>query len=363
MIDMESCLVWDIPDETGGRNRYSKKVAEFTNSQIYSYNITDSINNDELYNEIKSPTAINTIFEHTLIKEIYELVQYASWRPPSECNTLITRGSKSLHTVQRLDQHHIHIIDGSYRGLFLHGHQYDIFKMKHPISQFILGLNRLAIRSFVQSSMHTVDTIVANSEYTKSIVESLYNREVDSVIYPPVNTTSLEPAKQADKNFYLYMGGVDAHHRIRELVKAFNQIDEQLIIAGKGDLLDEMRSISRDNIIFKGYVKGEAKRRLLSNCRALISTARHSFGRVFIEALASGRPIISVRLGYAPILLKHGCTGLLYDCGVQNLVRAVESFDDYEWDTGELVELANKYSEEEVEARWKSLIQNTARNE
>jgi glycosyltransferase involved in cell wall biosynthesis len=56
---------------------------------------------------------------------------------------------------------------------------------------------------------------------------------------------------------------------------------------------------------------------------ALMCSTREALGRVTIEAMASGRPVIGRDAGATPELIKHGQTGLLYRDGPPDLARRI----------------------------------------
>lgn len=94
----------------------------------------------------------------------------------------------------------------------------------------MFGLYRHYMRTTIQGSVHTVDDLVVNSEWTTDLVESLYNRQADEVIYPPMTLETYSPQRRTadDPEFYLYLGLVDRHHRIFELLDAFSELDQPL---------------------------------------------------------------------------------------------------------------------------------------
>jgi len=348
------CLVWDQPTEVGGLTEYPQTLAEVLDAPVYTWCLSEPAEYD--IRAFGDDTFVDSLALRTPLAEKYKTIQYANWKTPPDHDCLITRGPKTIHTVQRLNQDHIHIVDGSYRGLFLHRDQYGLIQEKGDIAQFFLGWNRLLMRTIVQGSMHTVDTLVVNSEWTADIVEGLYDRQADAIIYPPTDISDVSPADTADGSYYLYLGSIDPLHRTREVIEAFELLPYELVVAGRGSWLDEAKARAGENIAFRGYVRGEEKRRLLADCKALVVPARHSFGRVFVEALAAGRPVVAAAHGYAPYIIDDGATGLLYDPGTDNLVDAIERCEDATWETDRLTERAADYSLEEVKRRWRTLI-------
>jgi glycosyltransferase involved in cell wall biosynthesis len=72
--------------------------------------------------------------------------------------------------------------------------------------------------------------------------------------------------------------------------------------------------IGRDVTIF-GVADGAAKRRLLSRAACMIFPIcwEEPFGLVVIEAMVCGTPVVALRRGAVPELIKHGETGVIVD--------------------------------------------------
>lgn len=75
---------------------------------------------------------------------------------------------------------------------------------------------------------------------------------------------------------------------VRQVVDAFNGLNQRLIVAGKGPLEDELKQIADDNIDFVGFIEGERKHRLLGTTRGFIQNLE--FGLAPKDALAAGAP-------------------------------------------------------------------------
>jgi glycosyltransferase involved in cell wall biosynthesis len=69
------------------------------------------------------------------------------------------------------------------------------------------------------------------------------------------------------------------------------------------------------NIRWIGDVGGERKRKLMAGAQALLMPVRweEPFGMAVIEALASGTPVVAMRRGAMPVIIKDGYNGFLAD--------------------------------------------------
>jgi glycosyltransferase involved in cell wall biosynthesis len=355
------CLVWDpIEQPEGGSVEYPFMIAEMLDAPVFTHHCHPSL--EESKDPPFYPFCRDSITASLLLKsplrELYINTRYAFWKAPEEYDCIITRGPKAIHTVQRLNQDHVHIFDGSYRGFFLHEDRIEAFNEKPEFMQFLLGNFRLNRRTAIQGSIHTIDKIVAASEWVADVVESLYNREVDKVIYPPMSLNSYSPENENPSRdpFYLYLGNITELHRTEEAIRAFNKLPYTLKVAGDGSKLDYCKSIANDNVELIGYITGKEKYELLASAKGLIVPTPHSFGRVIVESLASGTPVVALNEQYAPYIISEGKTGYLYERGVENLQIAVERFEAQSWDSSLAVERSAKYSLEKFKDEWQDTI-------
>jgi len=103
--------------------------------------------------------------------------------------------------------------------------QYEEFYSRNALRQFLFGGLWFGLRTGIQASINTVDIVVVNSEWTADVVKSLFDREADSIIYPTMLVDSYSPDYRDDpERYYLYLGLIDEHHRIEEVVEAFNRL-------------------------------------------------------------------------------------------------------------------------------------------
>ena len=90
-----------------------------------------------------------------------------------------------------------------------------------------------------------------------------------------------------------------------------------------------VRPLLGDGIDYVGEADRDAKRDLLAGATALVNPIQWSepFGIVMAEALASGTPVVTTRLGAAPEIVDHGVTGFVCD-DIDQMVAAVASVDE-----------------------------------
>ena len=125
-----------------------------------------------------------------------------------------------------------------------------------------------------------------------------------------------------------FMGGTVYHKGAHVLIKAFEKIsDSDLHIFGmidganKQKLLNDVRN---SNIHFRGYISGRAKQEALSSIDIIIvpSVCFENFPTVIQEAYMMGTPVIASNIGGMAEFVKDGVTGLHFNVGDPNDLRA-----------------------------------------
>jgi glycosyltransferase involved in cell wall biosynthesis len=113
----------------------------------------------------------------------------------------------------------------------------------------------------------------------------------------------------------LWARGTDVH-----LVIAGPQVDEFI------RFYEGLSAATRDRIVLLGPVLGGDKRDLLAATDIFALPSRiDSFGIVYLEAWAYGKPVIGARAGGVPDVIDDGEDGLLVDFGdVEGLAQAIE---------------------------------------
>lgn len=134
-----------------------------------------------------------------------------------------------------------------------------------------------------------------------------------------------EKYKIPDKPILLYAGRVDPEKHIEEILKAVaiasKKIDFCFVVVGKGISKKALEQLTNElkideKVIFTDFVPDEDLPFFykLSRCFIIASTAE-LLSLVTLQAMASGLPIIAVKAGALPELVKDQLNGYLYDEG------------------------------------------------
>jgi glycosyltransferase involved in cell wall biosynthesis len=211
----------------------------------------------------------------------------------------------------------------------------------------------------VQSSSR-VDLFISNSEFVKRRIKKFYDRP-STVIYPFADIDFYTPentASQSARNYFLAVSALVPYKRIQDIVEAFGNLDDRLIIVGDGPEKQKLMKMAPSNVEFTGWLSSERLLDYYRNCRALIFPGVEDFGIVPIEAQACGKPVIALAEGGAletvngPIIgIDNGhspdSTGLFFKKpGAEYIVDAVKRFKTMRFDGDVIRSNALRFSRE-----------------
>ncbi len=171
--------------------------------------------------------------------------------------------------------------------------------------------------------------IVCVSDSVREDFLSRYKHK-SSTITPGVDTVRFIPdatkRKEGNILFVAGLGAKDEHKGLDILFNAFVLVkkkvpEAQLTIVGDGDKREWYERRTRelgidDAVRFTGYLDGAALVEEFQKASLFaLPTKNESFGMVIAEAMATGLPVVSTRVGGVPLLVDHGTTGLLTEPG------------------------------------------------
>jgi glycosyltransferase involved in cell wall biosynthesis len=176
-----------------------------------------------------------------------------------------------------------------------------------------------------------VDHFLTLSEFIKKRIKRIYGSD-SIVIYPPIEFDKyLFSDKKED--YYLLVSRLRGYKKVDLAIEAFNKLNRRLLIVGKGEDLDYLKSISNKNIEFLGRIDELELFKLYSCARALIFPGEEDFGLTPLEAQASGTPVIAFGSGGALETIIDGETGLFFnEQNSDSLIEAVERFEKHSID-------------------------------
>ncbi len=118
------------------------------------------------------------------------------------------------------------------------------------------------------------------------------------------------------------------------LLEAFKELKKEmkdafLVIVGEGDLYDKLVRIANrnglsDSVLFTGF-QLDVSEIIATFDVAVLPSFFEGMGRVLLESMAMGKPVVASRVGGIPDLVEHGINGLLVTPGdTQELTDALQ---------------------------------------
>lgn len=175
---------------------------------------------------------------------------------------------------------------------------------------------------------HTADRVIAISSGSRQELKSAYRLSPDNLSLIPhgVDTErfrprdDVHPAVSQHKLTLLSVGRLVSRKGISTVIEAMTQVEEQaveLLIAGTGRHEERLKQLAHsrgvsEHVNFLGYVDDEELPVLYSAADVFVFPSRYEgFGLVFLEALASGTPVIGTSVGGVPDIVEDGKMGYI----------------------------------------------------
>ncbi len=246
---------------------------------------------------------------------------------------------------------------------FLYKYSQETTKWQKPFFKPFYSYLVNFIRLWDYVAAQRPDYIVTNSENTRKRIRKFYGRDA-KIIYPPVETNFQkdDSLKKVETPYFLAVGRLSKYKNFDLLIKAFNEVKYKLVIVGAGLEENYLKSISSDNIVFKGRASDEEKDRLLEGCMGLINpVVDEDFGIVPVEAMAHGKPVLAHKSGGHLETIIEGETGLFFEGeDVKILSEKLVEFDQMiknkKFDREKITEHAQKFSKEKFKSEFENFV-------
>ena len=347
------CVIHDPMIFHGGGERYAIRLAEALDAELYTYKQTASVDGDVEPIVFGNSSFGERLLERSPVSGFSNTITYENFEVPNRHDAVITTGSVAMSVIHNPDQRRYHLLHTPQRWLFDRGpgrYESSIVPLRW-IKQWYQHYMRVQ----TQTAVSRIDDFVVNSEVISRRLETYFRRESTEIIYPPVDTEGFYHSES--EGYLLYVGRLEPHKAVGELIEAVNQLEYPLKIAGTGSREDQLRKSAEDHIEFLGFVSEDRKRELLANCNALLFNSDHEdFGIVPVEAFASGKPVIGVNEGFTSYQIEPGVNGVRFERGVANIIDAIQSALERDWDAERIQETADTFDIERFKQQWQSLI-------
>jgi glycosyltransferase involved in cell wall biosynthesis len=183
---------------------------------------------------------------------------------------------------------------------------------------------RLVIGQLYRLGLRNVNQLMALSHYTQQILK---DQGIESHYMPNGAKLLNSVPLRHENNSILYVGRLEKFKGVNDLIKAMPAIiksvpSAKLHLVGEGSYQDELKNLARDlhvekAVIFHGFINNQQRDKHYSECNVLIlpSTWPETFGKVGIEAMSVGRPVIATDVGGIRDWLINGRNGFLVQPG------------------------------------------------
>jgi UDP-glucose 4-epimerase len=171
---------------------------------------------------------------------------------------------------------------------------------------------RKSVNQTMLKTLGNKKTIVI-SEYLRKRLNFLKNVKV----IPCGLSNEFKPLrKNKEKGYMLYVGRLENHKAVHELIRLSKELNFPLKIVGYGPLENKLKNytknISAKRVSFLGKVSNKELIKLYQECNFFVSASKwEGFGLIFVEAGACGKPSIGYEKGAIPEVIRDGETGFL----------------------------------------------------
>jgi len=192
---------------------------------------------------------------------------------------------------------------------------------------------RTLINLLGKISLRFARKVISISEYLNRELVKFGVPEEKIIVIPNGVSEEFKPTWK-DKNYMLFVGRLERHKRVDELIRLAKEINFKLKVVGDGPERKKLESFSNEikaPVNFFGKISRKELIKLYQECSFFVSSSRwEGFGLIFLEANACGKPVIGYNLTAIKERIKDRFNGFL-----------VENFEEFKEKALELKKRAN----------------------
>lgn len=304
---------------------------------------------DILHDKNRINAAVNGIYDKNVEKSFHEVLQHYSnkdtlvhihtWTKSLSSAVFSVAAALRFKTVLTLHDYFTICPNG---GLF--NYQKNEICRHIPMSLKCI-LSNCDRRSYAQKQWRVVRQLIQNKQFSQ--IENLYLIAVSHKVASEVseripnkkaqtfylaNPVEIMRGKQIDIKpdaAYLFMGRIEEEKCPELFCEAITKLGLKGIVVGDGNMKNELQK-QYPNILFTGWLTGQAKLDAIKSCKCLIFTSKcyETYGLVVAEMKALGIPSIIPKGSAAEEQIKDGYNGFTYLNGnLNSLLGAISSFE------------------------------------
>lgn len=236
----------------------------------------------------------------------------------------------------------------------------DYFRYTAPkITHLLIPLLFTYLRRKDLEGAKQPDYYIANSKTIAERVKKYYHREVDAIVFPPVDTSLFYRKKnEAVKDFFLVAGRLVPYKRTDLAIEACNRLGRKLVIIGTGPDEEALRKSAGPLIEFRGKVSDADLRQAYASCQALLFPPLEDAGITPLEAMACGRPVIAYGKGGVLESVVDGKSGIFFpEQTVESLIEAIKKYEKAGFSEEIIMRQAQNFSAEIFKEKIKKLVE------
>ena len=188
--------------------------------------------------------------------------------------------------------------------------------------------------------------LIANSRFVAGRIHRYWHREVDAVVYPPVDTSRFVPAAEGPSpdDYALTVSALVPYKRLELAVSAFSRLKRRLWIAGEGPERRRLERAAGPSVRFLGAVSQDELPRLYAGAKFFVLPGEEDFGIAPVESQAAGRPVLALGRGGALETVLDGETGIFFQQpAVESLLEGIAAIDRLQPDPIRIHEHARRF--------------------
>lgn len=331
---MKIAILQDWLTVNGGAEKVLKAICElYPEAQVFS--LIDKLNPSDRQDILGGRRAKTTFLNQIPgIERFYRLLLPVY---PIAVNQIDTKGfdlviSSSYAVIKNVRKHsgqvHICYCHSPMRYAYDLREEYllNMPRWVRPLARFIL--KRIADWDKKKSS--NVNAFVANSEYVKSRIARVYNRDA-VVINPPVDLKEWSRDDiSAKSEYYVTASRLVSYKNVDAIIDAFKSLPgRELWVLGDGPMKESWVARATENVRFLGHVDRSEQVKIISRAKALVVAADEDFGITPVEAQAAGVPVIALRKGGYLETVVENKTGVFFEKpSAEEIVKGINRLDE-----------------------------------